>query len=306
MTYTYNRGLYRFAVFTTCWTILLFIAGALVTSDNAALSVPDWPKSFGTWFPSMRQLAGGAIFEHTHRVIAGVLGVLVLVLAILLWMNEKRKGMRWLGALAVAGVVVQAILGGEVVRDLLHYWLPVLHSCFAQLVFAAVLSVAVLTSRWWMEERPALENWGSPSIFAIAWINAIVLYLQVFLGAGFRHKDMPIWPHLIGAVLVLGTVAWTGVALRKRFEHSAELSRARVLLHSLFGLQILLGMAALWSEMATADAPHPMPLMISLTVIHMIVGTLLFGASILIVLLCYRLVPRRGMVTAASKRQATV
>jgi heme a synthase len=306
MNSAYNRGLHRFAVFTTCWTVLLFVAGALVTSDDAALSVPDWPKSFGTWFPSMRELAGGAIFEHSHRVIAGVLGILVLVLAILLWMKEKRTWMRWLGVIAVAGVVVQAILGGEVVRQLLQYWLPVMHACFAQLVFGAVLSVTVLTSRWWMTDRPALEDRGAPSIHAVAWINAIAIYFQVFLGAGFRHKEMPIWPHLVGALIVLGTVAWTGLALRKRFEHSRELTRTRVLLHSLFGLQFLLGMAALWSQMATADAARPMPVMVTLTVIHTVVGTLLFGASILTVLLCYRLVPRRGVVPATSGRQAVV
>jgi len=62
MTTRYNPGIHRFAKFVVAWTVLLFVAGALVTSNNAALSVPDWPKSFGTWFPSLRQLAGGAFF----------------------------------------------------------------------------------------------------------------------------------------------------------------------------------------------------------------------------------------------------
>ena len=88
MTSTYNPGVHKFAKFTVAWTVLLFVAGALVTSKDAALSVPDWPKSYGTWFPSLRMLAGGAFFEHSHRVIAGVLGILVLILAILIWMKE--------------------------------------------------------------------------------------------------------------------------------------------------------------------------------------------------------------------------
>ena len=54
----YNPFVHRFARFTVAWTVLLFVAGALVTSNDAALSVPDWPKSFGTWFPTLRQLAG--------------------------------------------------------------------------------------------------------------------------------------------------------------------------------------------------------------------------------------------------------
>jgi len=60
--------------FVVAWTVLLFIAGALVTSNNAALSVPDWPKSLDV--VSFAEAAcRGAFFEHSHRVIAGGLGI---------------------------------------------------------------------------------------------------------------------------------------------------------------------------------------------------------------------------------------
>jgi cytochrome c oxidase assembly protein subunit 15 len=305
MTTTYKPGVHRFASFTVCWTILLFVAGALVTSKDAALSVPDWPKSFGTWFPSLKMLAGGAFFEHSHRVIAAVMGCLVLVLAIWLWKSDSRPWLRWLGVIAVGGVLAQAILGGQVVRQLLHYWLPVLHASFAQMVFAAVLSIAVFTSKWWISEQPRLEDGGSPSIHSLAILNAGVIYFQVILGAGFRHGEIPIWPHMAGALLVLGMVIWTAVALRKRFEHSRELSRARILLHAIFGAQFLLGLAAYWSRRSTADAPQPMPVMVSLTVIHTVVGAILFAFSVLVVLMCYRLVPRGREVPATAPGQVT-
>src|ERR1700737_972447 len=153
MTTTYNAGVHRFAVFTVCWTVLLFIAGALVTSKDAALSVPDWPRSFGTWFPSLRMVAGGAVFEHSHRVIAAVMGFLVLFLAIWLWKTDPRPGMRWFGVPAVGGVVGPGVLGGQGVRQFLHYWLPVIHASFAQIVFAAVLSIAVFTSKGGVSDR---------------------------------------------------------------------------------------------------------------------------------------------------------
>jgi cytochrome c oxidase assembly protein subunit 15 len=305
MTSTYNPRVHKFAVFAVWWTVLLFVAGALVTSKDAALSVPDWPKSFGTWFPSLRMLAGGAFFEHSHRVIAAVLGVLVLILAILLWRSEPRSWMRWFGVIAVFGVAAQAILGGQVVRQLLHYWLPVAHASFAQVVFAAVLSIAVFTSKWWVSEQPQLEDSGSPSIHSVAVLNASVIFLQVILGAGFRHKEIPIWPHLAGALLVLGVVMWTAVMLRKRFGQSTELSKARILLHAIFGTQFLLGFGAYWSRLSTADAPQPMPVMVILTVIHTVVGAILFALSILIVLLCYRLIPRRREAPATTARQVT-
>ena len=186
---------------------------------------------------------------------------------------------------------------------LLHYWLPVIHACFAQIVFGAVVGIAVFTSKWWVSDQPQLEDSGTPSIHSLAILNAAVIYVQVILGAGFRHKEIPIWPHMAGAMLVLGMVIWTAVALRKRFAQSRELTRARILLHAIFGTQFLLGLAAYWSRLTTADAPQPMPVMVTLTVTHTVVGALLFAFSVLIVLACYRLVPRGREVAARAPRQ---
>jgi len=294
---SYHPGVHRFAVFTVCWTVLLLIAGALVTSNDAALSVPDWPKSYGTWTPPM---VGGVFYEHSHRVIAGVLGVLTLILAIFVWVKEERRWLRWFAVIAVGGIVAEAVLGGQVVIQLLHYWLPVIHACFAQIVFAAVVGIALFTSKWWVSEPPKLEDRGTPSIHLVAGLNAVVIYLQVILGAGFRHKEIPIWPHAAGALVVLGVVTWTAVALRKRFGASRELAMARILLHAIFGIQFLLGLLAYWSRLTTADAPQPMPLMVTLTVIHTVVGAILFAFSVLVALMCYRLVPRDREVAAAA------
>jgi cytochrome c oxidase assembly protein subunit 15 len=300
---SYHPGVHRFAVFTVGWTVVLLIAGALVTSNDAALSVPDWPKSFGTWTPPM---VGGVFYEHSHRVIAGVLGVLTLILAICIWVKEERRWLRWFAVIAVGGIVAQAILGGQVVIQLLHYWLPVIHACFAEIMFGALLSIAVFTSKWWIADRPQLDNRGFPSIHSLAVLNAGVIFLQVFLGAGFRHKEIPIWPHAAGSLAVLATVVWTAVALRKRFESSRELTKMRILLHSVFGLQFLLGIGAYWSRLATADAAQPMRMMIVLTVTHTVVGAVLFAVSILTILLCYRLVPRAGEVAVSSEGPVTV
>jgi cytochrome c oxidase assembly protein subunit 15 len=303
MAATYNPGVHRFAIFVVLWTILLLIAGALVTSNDAALSVPDWPKSYGTWTPPM---LGGVLYEDSHRKIAGVLGLLTVVLAIVIWVKEKRRWLRWFGVIAVLGVIVQALLGGQVVIQLLHYWLPVIHACFAQIVFAAVLSIAVFTSRWWVSEQPQLEDRGSLSVHTVALLNSIVIFLQVFLGAAFRHQEMPIWPHIAGALAVLATVIWIAAVLRGRFSESRELSIARIMLHAIFGVQFLFGLGAYWSRLRTADAPQPMPLMVTLTVTHTVIGALVFAVSVFLVLLCYRVVPRRREAAAAAQSQVTV
>ena len=59
--------LHRCAVFTACCTFVLIIAGALVTSTDASLAVPDWPLSYGRLMPP---IVGGIFYEHGHRMVA--------------------------------------------------------------------------------------------------------------------------------------------------------------------------------------------------------------------------------------------
>src|ERR1700758_3679280 len=125
----YNRGLHRFAVLTSFVTFLLIIAGALVTSNDAGLSVPDWPTSFGS-LCKIPHMVGGVRFEHTHRMIAEFVGLLTIILAVWTWRVERRRWMKMLGIAALGTVIAQGILGGITV---LHYLPPAVSSAHAAL-----------------------------------------------------------------------------------------------------------------------------------------------------------------------------
>ncbi len=73
--------------------------------------MPDWPTSFGSWY-KIPKLVGGVKFEHTHRMIAQVAGLLTIILAVWTWRVEKRRWMRVLGFAALGTVIAQGILGG--------------------------------------------------------------------------------------------------------------------------------------------------------------------------------------------------
>ncbi len=142
----YNPSLHRYAVFTACCTFLLLIAGALVTSNDAGLSIPDWPLAYGSLTPPM---VGGIRYEFTHRVIATCIGVLTIILAAWLWRAEKRPWMRWLGIAALGGVIAQGILGGMTVRMFQPPAVSAAHATLAQLFFSTVVAIAVFTGSWW-------------------------------------------------------------------------------------------------------------------------------------------------------------
>jgi cytochrome c oxidase assembly protein subunit 15 len=127
-----NRNVHSFAVFTALCTFGLLIAGALVTSNDAGLSVPDWPLSYGSLMPPM---VGGIFYEHGHRMIAAFVGTLSVILAIWLWRVEQRAWVRWLGVAAVGAVVAQGILGGITVLFFLPPAVSSAHATLAQLFF---------------------------------------------------------------------------------------------------------------------------------------------------------------------------
>ncbi len=296
---TYHSGVHKYALFLVLYAAILLTAGALVTSEDAALAVPDWPLSYGTLNPPM---IGGIAFEHSHRLIAAGLGFLTIILAFLLWRYDERPYMKYLGFAAFAAVLFQGILGGLAVLKLLHYWLPVMHACTAEIVFAILVAIAVCTSRWYMQSLPQYVDRGSPSIHSIVTLNAFIIFLQVLVGAGFRHKYISLKPHVFGAPIVLLMVVYTALMLRRRFPEVPAIGRVRKLLHSIVGFQILLGLVALWARINSADDPQPLPPVVITTVVHTVVGAILFATSIATVIVCYRLVPRRREVIFATTK----
>ncbi len=107
----YNPALFWFAVLNAVATFLLIGLGGLVTSHEAGMSVPDWPTSYGynMFALPIKFWTGGAFFEHTHRLLATLVGTLTAVLAVWLWVRETKERSRWLGVGAI--IFVFLLLG---------------------------------------------------------------------------------------------------------------------------------------------------------------------------------------------------
>jgi cytochrome c oxidase assembly protein subunit 15 len=291
-----NQSLHRYAVFTTCCTFLLLIAGALVTSNDAGLSVPTWPLAWGTVTPPM---VGGIVYEWSHRVIAASVGFLTIILAIWVWIAEKRAWMRWLGLAALGGVVSQGILGGLTVRMFQPPAVSAAHATLAQLFFSTVVAIAFFTSAWWQSDLPETKDTGAPRVRSLTVWTVSAVFLQLILGAAFRHKGFGIIPHLIGAVIVTILVFMTAGALKRRYATWQPLRKCARVLHILIGVQLLLGGGAWWSRTYAAHFPQPIPVMVTLTVIHTVTGALLLATTLLTALVSYRML-RPGPAAANS------
>jgi cytochrome c oxidase assembly protein subunit 15 len=183
------KHLHRFAMLLSVSTVILLAAGGMVTSTRSGLAVPDWPNTYGHFmftFP-LEKMVGGILYEHGHRMIASVVGMLTIVLAIWTWRVDERRWVRWLGVAALATVILQGLLGGLTVLLRLPAPISVGHAGLAQLLFCITVSIALFTSPGWRTPRSPLPS--DATLQAIAPLTSLLIYGQILLGATMRHRE---------------------------------------------------------------------------------------------------------------------
>jgi len=277
----YNPWHHRVAIFIAFLTFVVIVAGALVTSEDAGLSVPDWPTSYGHIL-RLPPWVGGIVYEHSHRMIASVTGILTIVIAFWTLFADRRRWMKYLGFAALATIVIQGILGGVTVLNFLPPAISTAHSAVGQTFFCIAVLIAVFTGRTWVEEAPSLiaDN-GHPKVLVLCLYSLAILYLQLVLGGMFRHRGMSWWPHVINAVAVSLILTWTSVRALISFPRVEAIRRPAALLLFTLMVQLLLGFAAFLTRVAWVGTQANNPMVIS-TVAHTSIGALLLAiASVL-------------------------
>ena len=288
----YNRAHHAFAVFTACFAFLVITAGASVTSNDAGLSVPDWPTSFG-YLIKVPHLVGGVRFEWSHRMVAGSLVILTLGIAGWTLLVERRSWLRKLALAALGTVVVQAILGGLTVLMLQPPAISTAHAAVAQTFFCIAVVIALFTGRKWVEEVPRVEfDTRRPSLFTLSMLSIVVIYVQLILGGMFRHHGMSWWPHVAHAAVVAFVLTWTAIRALSVYSNIEAIRGPAILMLSLLIAQLCLGFAAFLTRVAWGrDSVQPeLPMVIS-TVAHVAVGALLLATTVVLTIQIWRHVP---------------
>jgi cytochrome c oxidase assembly protein subunit 15 len=279
-------------VFTACATLVVITAGALVTSNDAGLSVPDWPTSFG-YLVKVPHFVGGIRYEWSHRMVAGTLVSLTLAIAIWTLLVERRRWMRWLAVGAFCTVIAQAILGGLTVLFFQPPAVSTAHATVAQTFFCIAVAIALFTGRKWVEEQPRVEfDSRRPSLFTLTLLAIFVLYVQLILGGMFRHHGMSWWPHVANAAIVTFVLAWTAVRAISAHSNIDAVRRPAILMLSLLITQLCLGFTAFVTRVAWGkSAVQPELPMVLSTVAHVAVGALLLATTVILSIQVWRHVP---------------
>jgi cytochrome c oxidase assembly protein subunit 15 len=268
--------LHRFSKLVVACTVILILAGSLVTSHDAGLSVPDWPTSYGwnmfTFPPSM--WVANILYEHGHRLIASTVGFLTIILAAWLWISEPRGWLRWLGVAALGAVIAQGVLGGLTVLFFLPPAVSTAHAGLAEIFFCLTVAIALFTSRGWKDgygvgtspkSDLARDRHVGPPLHMLATATTILIYAQILIGATMRHTGaglaIPDFPwmfghvvpdhwdagiaihfaHRAGALVVTLGILATALYVWSTCRDRRELTRPASLLVALVAVQVALG-----------------------------------------------------------------
>jgi cytochrome c oxidase assembly protein subunit 15 len=308
-----SRALSWYARVVCVATLGLIFAGGMVTSTGSGLAVPDWPLSYGQLMPPM---VGGIFYEHGHRMIATLVGLLTIGLAVWLQRTEPRPWVRRLGWLALASVCLQGLLGGLTVIFLLPTYISVSHAALAEMFFALTVALALFTSQGYRQAVVRSEPPRRPGFASLAAITAAMTYVQIILGALMRHTgaglaipDFPLafgrlvpdaftggvaihFAHRVGALAVLILSLWLLARALKDHRRHPELWLPAAMLVGLVFLQVALGAWTVWS------AKRPVP-----TSLHVAVGAATWGTSVLLALRARLSVPAGRRAVAHARLQ---
>jgi heme A synthase len=290
---TTPRWLHAWAVLTVCATIPLLLLGAEVTTKQVGMVDPvGFREPWHMLKVPLRELGLGFVIEHSHRLAGFVVGSCVIVLTVGLGLREPRRWVRYLGFLAMVCVCIQGLLGGFRVNlnALMGKNLALVHGCFAQLVFALLVSLALITSQSWLsivpaEEPPSLRRWSI--------VAAGLAYLQLVLGGIVRHQDV-FWgarAHLFVAFALTAAVVWLAKLVYEH--HASEHQRMGPVwfLIAILTAQLALGVESWMTRFGSAEWHQTQPLLAQpdlIRTLHFFTGSLLFAGLVVVALQAHR------------------
>jgi heme A synthase len=245
-----NSWAHPCAILLAVCTLAAIALGALLTGE-----VRTFP---GATIPST---VSAPALEQAHRIAGYVVAILAAGVAIL--------ALNLPGWIALAAVIV----------EILSARAPVVHAFDAQVFFAFVAAVAVLTSKGWQAGPKRVESpWGPLRTLGMA-IPPLV-FLQIALGAAFRHNAMgsPLW-HILDALIVLAVVLVAGVFVLRQYPEHPSLRPAALALVIIAGVQVLLGFAVYLVLLMSSENNIGV---IVTGVLHVVNGSLTLAASVVL------------------------
>ena len=289
-TTNYSPWLHRLARLTAGATFLLIVIGGIVTSTDSGLAVPDWPTTFGynMFLYPLSEMVGGILYEHSHRLMGSLVGILTVSLFIFLLVKDSRKWLKWIGLAALIAVIVQGVLGGLRVTQI-NLSFAIVHACLAQAFFALLCGIAWFTSRDWWQDRRETPISAAQKLRRLSLITTGLIYMQLIFGAVLRHTGSRLDAHLLFAFLVaLHIFLLARRILGTNDEAQRVAPSMALLLLGLLAVQLMLGTGAFFAKLTAFGETFAAALTVAITTAHVAVGALMLVSSFVLTLKIYK------------------
>lgn len=278
---------------------LLIAVGAVVTTTRAGDTEPGWSWRFWEWFVTWMSAEGGLAWELGHRMIATIVGMVVIPMAWFHWRGMSGR-VRWLGLTVLVLVVVQGILGGvrvlvvsdvEVQQAVVHATgggdalearraaFAMAHGITAQVTFALLCCILLLTSSSWQqptESKTHPRALGTRHLAVVAWIAVVG---QLALGTLVRQTGHHVMWHVAGAFTVTSLLVTLCFRAFLYHRDSEPVRRVATWIIGLLVVQVFLGITPWMLSKGNLDAHAPDSVVAILRSAHVVTG-----ASILVAL----------------------
>ena len=286
----YSPWLHRIARLTAGATFLLIVIGGIVTSTDSGLAVPDWPTTFGynMFLYPLSEMVGGILYEHSHRLMGSLVGILTIGLLVLILARDSRKWLKWLGLAALIAVIVQGVLGGLRVTQINRNF-AIVHACLAQAFFALLCGIAWFTSRDWRQDIRTTTGETARKLRRLSLITTCLIYMQLIFGAILRHTGSRLDAHLLFAFLVALHVFLLARRMLAVDSESDGIGQSMpLLLLGLLVVQLMLGTGAFFAKLTAFGETFAAALTVTITTAHVAVGALMLVSSFVLTLKIYR------------------
>ena len=291
---SYSPWLHRTAHLTAGATFLLIVIGGIVTSTDSGLAVPDWPTTFGynMFLYPLSEMVGGILYEHSHRLMGSLVGILTIALLVMILAKDSRKWLKWLGLAALIAVSVQGVLGGLRVTQINRNF-AIVHACLAQAFFALLYGIVWFTSQdWWADKTETPIRRGevsSPALRRLSLMTTGFIYIQLIFGAILRHTGSRLDAHLIFAFLVALHIFLLARRILAINGGAPKIGQTLpLLLLGLLAVQLMLGTGAFFAKLTAFGETFATALTVTITTAHVAVGALMLVTSFVLTLKIYR------------------
>lgn len=268
---TVRNGLKWMTFLTSAGMFLVLLGGALVTNTHAGKGCgDDWPLCNGKFVPAYTL---ESMIEYNHRVVTGMVGILVVITAIWVWSGlKKQTDAKLYAAGMLFFTLLQAALGAMAVMWQQSSAVLALHFGFSLLAFSNTLLLAVTVWRLNRIPRPEADSdlTGGQAVKIskgfrnLIWLITVYTYIVVYLGAFVRHTHSSGgcagWPlcngqwipeltgatgivfgHRVAAALLLLAIIWMAFLANSRYQGHKETQSLAFIILALALLQVMSG-----------------------------------------------------------------